>query len=90
MDERTARAVLRLLAASPGVRTLDLTGGAPEMNPHFRMLVREARRTSPAGAGGDAALLPEEEEARKGCSPRGASPAAAGSRGCITGACSQD
>ena len=43
MDERTARAVLRLLAASPGVRTLDLTGGAPELNPHFRLLVREAR-----------------------------------------------
>lgn len=27
-----------------GVRTLDLTGGAPEMNPHFRRLVTEARR----------------------------------------------
>jgi len=25
------------------IRTLDLTGGAPEMNPHFRMLVRAAR-----------------------------------------------
>ncbi len=25
------------------VRTLDLTGGAPELNPHFRTLVREAR-----------------------------------------------
>lgn len=25
------------------VETLDLTGGAPEMNPHFRYLVREAR-----------------------------------------------
>ena len=25
------------------IRTLDLTGGAPEMNPHFRMLVRHAR-----------------------------------------------
>jgi radical SAM/Cys-rich protein len=25
------------------VRTLDITGGAPELNPHFRRLVREAR-----------------------------------------------
>lgn len=26
------------------ITTLDLTGGAPEMNPHFRYLVREARK----------------------------------------------
>ena len=26
------------------IHTLDLTGGAPEMNPHFRYLVREARQ----------------------------------------------
>lgn len=26
-----------------GVKTLDLTGGAPEMNPHFRYLVKQAR-----------------------------------------------
>jgi len=26
------------------IRTLDLTGGAPEMNPHFRYLVTEARK----------------------------------------------
>jgi radical SAM/Cys-rich protein len=26
-----------------GIQTLDLTGGAPEMNPHFRWLVEEAR-----------------------------------------------
>lgn len=26
-----------------GIRTLDLTGGSPEMNPHFRWLVEEAR-----------------------------------------------
>jgi radical SAM/Cys-rich protein len=35
--------VLAFLRAQPGVRTLDLTGGAPEMNPHFRYLVSEAR-----------------------------------------------
>lgn len=27
-----------------GIKQLDLTGGAPEMNPHFRYLVSEARR----------------------------------------------
>ena len=26
-----------------GIKTLDLTGGAPEMNPHFRYLVEAAR-----------------------------------------------
>lgn len=39
----TVERVLELLAAAPAVHTLDLTGGAPEMNPHFRTLVREAR-----------------------------------------------
>jgi len=43
MDARTADRVLGLLARSPALRTLDLTGGAPELNPHFRRLVREAR-----------------------------------------------
>jgi len=42
MDGATVDAVLECLAAS-GARTLDLTGGAPELNPHFRRLVREAR-----------------------------------------------
>ena len=43
MDKRTAEAVIRFLEGS-GIRTLDLTGGAPELNPHFRYLVTEARR----------------------------------------------
>ncbi|HET8940369.1 MAG TPA: arsenosugar biosynthesis radical SAM (seleno)protein ArsS [Rudaea sp.] len=43
MQEKTVERILQLLAAAPGVHTLDLTGGAPEMNPHFRTLVREAR-----------------------------------------------
>ena len=43
MDERTIRRVLELLARSPSTRRLDLTGGAPEMNPGFRMLVECAR-----------------------------------------------
>lgn len=44
MDRETADRVIALLEKSPGVRTLDLTGGAPEMNPHFRRLVVAARR----------------------------------------------
>ncbi|MFT4614999.1 MAG: radical SAM/Cys-rich protein [Bacteroidia bacterium] len=43
MDLATVDQVLELVQKS-GVTTLDLTGGAPEMNPHFRYLVREARK----------------------------------------------
>jgi radical SAM/Cys-rich protein len=42
MDADTVDAVIDALAAC-GVRTLDLTGGAPELNPHFRRLVVAAR-----------------------------------------------
>ena len=42
MDADTADLVLRVLE-SRGVATLDLTGGAPELSPHFRRLVRGAR-----------------------------------------------
>jgi radical SAM/Cys-rich protein len=42
MDDATAALVVEFLKSS-GVGTLDLTGGAPEMNPHFRDLVRAAR-----------------------------------------------
>jgi radical SAM/Cys-rich protein len=43
MDARAAARVLELLAGSPDVATLDLTGGAPELAPSFRELVRGAR-----------------------------------------------
>jgi len=43
MDEPTARRILDLLEVSPGVRTVDLTGGAPELNPWFRLLAAESR-----------------------------------------------
>jgi radical SAM/Cys-rich protein len=43
MDGETAARVLWLLERNPAVTTLDLTGGAPELNPHFRELVRGAR-----------------------------------------------
>jgi radical SAM/Cys-rich protein len=42
MDARTIAQVLGYLEAS-GATTLDLTGGAPELNPHFRDLVHAAR-----------------------------------------------
>jgi radical SAM/Cys-rich protein len=42
MTRETADQVLAYLEAS-GAATLDLTGGAPEMNPHFRHLVLGAR-----------------------------------------------
>ena len=42
MDRETMHAVLRYLEAS-GVGTLDVTGGAPELNVHFRELVSRAR-----------------------------------------------
>lgn len=42
MDRAVAEACLRLLRGG-NIPTLDITGGAPEMNPHFRWLVAEAR-----------------------------------------------
>jgi len=43
MDKRNIDFVLEFLASSK-VSLLDLTGGAPELNPHFRYLVREASK----------------------------------------------
>jgi radical SAM/Cys-rich protein len=43
LDDRLAARVLAVLAQHPAFHTLDLTGGAPELNPHFRKLVRGAR-----------------------------------------------
>jgi len=43
MDSATIDSVLKALE-SPGISALDITGGAPELNPGFRELVREARR----------------------------------------------
>lgn len=42
MDRETVDCVLELLKRGR-IRTLDLTGGAPELNPHFRELVRTAQ-----------------------------------------------
>ena len=42
MDRETLSEVIAYIKAS-GVRTVDITGGAPELNPHFRALVLAAR-----------------------------------------------
>ncbi len=42
MDRMTANAVLDAFLDNP-IETIDITGGAPEMNPHFRSLVSSAR-----------------------------------------------
>jgi radical SAM/Cys-rich protein len=42
MTRETAEQVVGLLARHP-IPTLDITGGAPELNPSFRYMVREAR-----------------------------------------------
>lgn len=46
MDEHTIKAVLEALRAHK-FHTLDVTGGAPEMNAHFKRLVSEARKMVP-------------------------------------------
>jgi len=44
MDRRTADRIIALLQNTPEVETVDITGGAPELNPNFRTLVEESRR----------------------------------------------
>jgi radical SAM/Cys-rich protein len=43
MSAETSRRVIELVLASPAVQTVDITGGAPELNPNFRWLVEESR-----------------------------------------------
>ncbi len=45
MVRATAERVIDVLAASPAVETVDITGGAPELNPSFRFLVESVRRS---------------------------------------------
>jgi radical SAM/Cys-rich protein len=44
MGTDVAARLVELLDRNPEIDLVDLTGGAPEMNPSFRWLVREARR----------------------------------------------
>lgn len=43
MDKETIEQVISFLASS-GIRQLDLTGGAPELHPHFKYLIQRACR----------------------------------------------
>jgi radical SAM/Cys-rich protein len=44
MDAETAERILDLAAGCDSLATVDLTGGAPEMNPHFRKMVKAFRQ----------------------------------------------
>ncbi len=44
MPANIARRTMEVLAASPSITTVDITGGAPELNPNFRWLVEESQR----------------------------------------------
>jgi radical SAM/Cys-rich protein len=44
MPAHVAERIIELLAASPSIDTVDITGGAPELNANFRRLVEESRR----------------------------------------------
>ncbi len=47
MTAETAAQILNLLKNTPSITTLDITGGAPELNDNFRFLVRMARSLRP-------------------------------------------
>jgi radical SAM/Cys-rich protein len=44
MQRKTVDRLLALLQESRTIHTVDITGGAPELNPHFRHLVHEASK----------------------------------------------
>src|SRR5467141_4778428 len=41
MTHATAQRVVDLVGRSGCIKTVDITGGAPELNPHFRFLVEQ-------------------------------------------------
>jgi radical SAM/Cys-rich protein len=43
MSQEIAERLLQMLRASPTITTVDITGGAPELNPNFRNLVTRSR-----------------------------------------------
>ena len=48
MERVTIDRILELLAAAPHITLVDITGGAPELNPHFRSFVMAIRRMNKA------------------------------------------
>ena len=45
MDHATARRCVDLMASAPSVHTVDITGGAPELNAEFRRAQAAPKRT---------------------------------------------
>lgn len=41
MTRETMQKCLDIIAREPGIQTVDITGGAPELNPHFRWFIEE-------------------------------------------------
>ncbi len=48
MTRETMQQCLDVLKINPSFKTVDLTGGAPEMNPDFRWFVEEIKKESPS------------------------------------------
>ena len=44
MDRATLEKCLEIIQSVPTIHTVDITGGAPEMNPHFRWFVEEVTK----------------------------------------------
>ncbi len=47
MTMETMRQCIKAIKNNPSLKTIDLTGGAPEMNPEFRMFVEEIKNANP-------------------------------------------
>ena len=43
MSLETVNQILKILGEHPEIKNIDITGGAPELNPHFDFLVRETK-----------------------------------------------
>ena len=48
MNRETMQQCLDVLKINPSFKTVDLTGGAPEMNPDFRWFIEEIKKVSPS------------------------------------------
>lgn len=48
MTRETMQECIDVLKKNPSLKTVDLTGGAPEMNPDFRWFVEEIKKANPA------------------------------------------
>jgi MoaA/NifB/PqqE/SkfB family radical SAM enzyme len=44
MSKQTVDQCLKVLAQNPSIKNLDITGGAPELNPHFDYMVEQGEK----------------------------------------------